>query len=336
MDNQLTPKSFWEKPEGQTGKLFLILFLIAVGYAFFKFLPLILVLLQNTIYAMVLLGIIGIILFLLLDPRFRNLLSYGYKMVMRFITGLIIQLDPIAIIEGYIQDLKKKRESMDQQIGNLRGQMVNLQNEMNDNTKNINNNLKLASVAKERGKTDATIINARKAGRLKDSNISINELYTKMEKLYRILAKMFEASNMLIEDIEDEVKVKKRERKAILAGYSAFNSARKILKGDSDKQDIFNQAMEFIKEDLGAKVGEIDRFMEISSTILDNADLQNGVNIEEGFNLLEKWEKEGTSMLLGDHKNIILAQANNVHDVLDLNQPIVVSTKKNRYSDLLE
>jgi len=331
MDTQLTPKSFWNKPEGQAGKLFLIIILVAIGYAFFKFLPVILLLLQNTLYAIILLAVIGVIIFLLLDPRFRNLIFYSYKMIMRFITGLIIELDPIAIIEGHVQYLKKKRDTMEQQISNLRGQMVNLQNEMNDNVKNINNNLKLASLAKERGKTDTTIINARKAGRLKDSNVNINELYTKMEKLYHFLTKMFQASNMLIEDVEDEVKVKKRERKAILAGYSAFNSARKILKGDSDKQDIFNQAMEFIKEDVGAKVGEIDRFMEVSSFILDNADLQNGVNIEEGFNLLEKWEKEGSSMLLGDKKSV-LAQVN----VIDLNQPIPVSSKKNRYTDLLE
>ena len=39
--------------------------------------------------------------------------------------------------------------------------------------------------------------------------------------------------------------------------------------------------------------------------------------------MLEKWEKEGASFLLGGDKNKIIAKANNPNETLDLNAPPV-------------
>jgi hypothetical protein len=40
------------------------------------------------------------------------------------------------------------------------------------------------------------------------------------------------------------------------------------------------------------------------------------------MSLLEKWEKEGTSLLLGEEKENLLLDANNDMSTLDLNAPI--------------
>jgi len=336
MEELKTPKSFWQKPEGKLGHIMLWVIGAAGLFGLYTFLPAIIALLQNTIYAAFLLGIIGVVIFLALDSRVRNLISYAYKSVMRLVTGMFIQLDPIGIIKSYIEDLKGNLNKMNGQISNLRGQMRNLKTVIDENEQQMTANLKLASVAKEKGKNDVTILKSRKAGRLKDSNITLNALYIKMEKLYRILCKMYETAGVLLEDIQDEVTVKERERKAILAGHSAFTSAMKIIQGDQDKQALFNQAMEYMAEDLGAKVGEMERFMEMSASFMDSVDLQNGIYQEEGLNLLEEWEKNGTSILLGDEKKTLLAKAEDHNDVLDFEKPVLIpnKVKENRYSSL--
>ena len=66
----------------------------------------------------------------------------------------------------------------------------------------------------------------------------------------------------------------------------------------------------------------MERFMEVSSNFMDSVDLQNGVFEEEGMKMLEKWETEGVSLLLGNEKNVILNKANNDDDVLDLDAPV--------------
>ena len=46
--------------------------------------------------------------------------------------------------------------------------------------------------------------------------------------------------------------------------------------------------------------------------------------------MLEKWEREGDSLLLGGDKETLLLQAESESDILDLNEPIKVPEKVGR------
>ena len=221
---------------------------------------------------------------------------------MRWVTGMFIQLDPIGILKTYIDELQGNLGKMNQQISKLKGQMINLKTIIENNKKQIQNDLTLASKAKETDKQAMMVLKARKAGRLQESNMKLDDLYKKMEILYRVLGKMYENSEIMLEDIKDQVVVKEQERKAIRASHSAMRSAMNIMNGDKDQRQMFDMAMESITDDVSQKVGEMQRFMEVSSNFMDSIDLQNGVFEEEGLNMLEKWEKEGVSLLLGDDK----------------------------------
>ena len=336
MENNFNPKSFWEKPEGKTGMGVLALAGVAGLYGLWKVLPYLISIAENTLYLGMLLAAIGIVLYMAFDPKVRTLISYMYKSFMRWITGLFIQIDPIGILKSYVQDLKNNLRKMNKQIANLKGQMRKLKTIMDENTASMNNNLKLANQAKKSDKKNIMILKSRKAGRLKESNIKLDELYKKMEILYRVLFKMYENSAILIEDVEDQVVVKEQERKAILASHSAMKSAMNIINGNADKKQMFDQALEHIADDVSMKIGEMERFMEMSSNFMDSVDLQNGVFEEEGLELLEKWEKEGVSLILGDDKDILLHKANNAQDDVDLDAPLETNKKTgdNQYTDL--
>lgn len=184
------------------------------------------------------------------------------------------------------------------------------------------------------------ILKSRKAGRLRESNVRLEDLYKKMEVLYRVLSKMYENSQILSEDIKDQVEVKEQERKAIHASNSAMRSAMSIMSGDPDKRAMFDAAMEAIADDVANKVGEMERFMEMSASFMDSIDLQNGIFEEEGMKMLEKWEKEGVSFILGEEKQSLLSQANDDENVLDLNAPIKEPVRepghRNQYDNFFE
>jgi len=124
---------------------------------------------------------------------------------------------------------------------------------------------------------------------------------------------MYSNSEILIEDTTDQVKVKEQERKAIRASHSDMRSAMSIIKGDADKRAMFDQAMEVIADDVANKVGEMERFMEMSSSFMNSIDLQNGVFEEQGMKMLEDYEKNSTLLLLGGKEK--------AEDVLELKQP---------------
>lgn len=304
-------KNFWERPEGKTGGFFLVAALAGAGYLLYKTLPVIVSLLANTLYATVLGVALFALVYMVLDPRMRNLIWYSYKSIMRWITGIFVTIDPIGILKNYISDLEGNLSKMSTQIGNLRGQMRKLQGMIDQNTRDISQGLKVATAAKAQGNDSQTILNTRKAGRLQEANAKYQALYNRMEVLYKILAKMYENSEILLEDTKDQVNVKEQEYKAIGASHSAMKSAMSIISGDPDKRALFEAAMENITDDVANKVGEMERFMDLSKSWMDGVDLQNGVFEEEGLKMLEKLEKESKLILSGGKTN----------DTLDLNSP---------------
>src|SRR5680860_1323946 len=100
------PKSFWKKPEGVTGTLFLGGILLGAGYLIFANMAAIVALFSNVLYLSLILIALAVILYMVFDPRMRNLVWYMYKSVMRWVTGLFVQIDPIGILKSYVQDLE--------------------------------------------------------------------------------------------------------------------------------------------------------------------------------------------------------------------------------------
>jgi len=314
-NTEFKPKTFWQKPEGTTGAVFLMGIIGALGYVLFKFSAQILAMLSNTIGIVALLAILGAIIYMVLDPKWRTLVSYMYKSVMRWITGVFVTIDPIGILKNYISDLQDNLTKMGTQIGGLKGQMRKLITIVEENNKEISNNMAIARKAKEQGNESAMLLSSRKAARLQESNEKYTALHNKMSILYRVLTKMYSNSEILLEDTTDQVKVKEQERKAIRASHSAMRSAMSIIKGDADKRAMFDQAMEVIADDVANKVGEMERFMEMSSDFMNSIDLQNGVFEEQGMKILEEYEQKSTLLLLGGKEK--------VDDILELKQPTI-------------
>lgn len=308
-------KSFWQRPEGITGAVVLAGVLLGGGALLLNLLPVLIALASNTLYLAGMLAALAAIVYVVLDPKMRNLVWYLYKSVMRWITGMFVKIDPISILKSYIEDLEENLRKMSRQIGALRGQMRQLKGTMDANTAEIRKNMTVAEQAKKKDDEKNVTLAARKAGRLQDANAKYEVLYKRMEVLYRILNKMYENSELVLEDTKDQIQVKEQEYKAIQASHSAIRSAMSILSGDPDRRALFDQALESLADDVSNKVGEMERFMDTSRSLMDSIDLQNGVFEEDGLQLLEKWEKESPLMIqVGKDKK-------HAEKPLDLNKP---------------
>jgi hypothetical protein len=84
--------------------------------------------------------------------------------------------------------------------------------------------------------------------------------------------------------------------------------------------------MEAVADDVASKVGEMERFMEMSSSFMESVDLKNGIFEEEGLKMLEEWEQKSTLMLLE-------GSSISTSDTLDLDSPIARPEKQDRSTD---
>lgn len=300
-------KPFWEKPEGKGAKVITALAIIGAGIGLYVALPFILSMLMNLYAVLALLGGLFVVTYLLADPRFRNLLWYGYKMAMKGLVSAFVVINPIAIAKTYISSLKDKRAAMHKQLDILKGQIIKLQRIISENKSSINENLSVAE--KARGINDkkaqaVMTLKTNKAGRLKVSNLKFETMLLKMESLYKLLTEMEYYSGIMIEDLSDEVQMKEMEYSTIKAAHSVMQSAKDIISGGTVEKELFEEAMYRIVDDIDFKVGEMERFMEISETFMTTVDLENGVYQEDGLKMLDEWMEKGPTFIFGDKEKL--------------------------------
>ena len=332
--------SFWKKPEGKPGMLIIMGLLATGGFLLYKFLPAIIQLMQNTLYAI---GI-GVILFavvtILMNDKFRSTVWYLYKGMMRWFTGFVIELNPIAILESYVEDINAKIVKMEEQITGLKGQIGKIKRKLDDKTDELQLELERAQQAYKIGKGAEVTLHNKQAGRLKEYVGKLDSLYKKMEVLYKVLSKMKYYSEIMVKDTDMTVEIKKEEREAITKSHNIMKSAMNLIKGNDDKKIIFDQAMEFVVDDIGFKVGEMERMLEASTDFINSVELDNAVYEESGMQMLEEFDKKGMEAVFGQKSQegtvAVLPQPMAYHN-LNINTPTPEaakndnSTGKNKY-----
>lgn len=303
-----TQKSFWERPEGVTGMITIggmaigaFVFLKLFGDLIVGGLNTAIDIVGKTITLGVLAGVLIAIYMIATSPKVHQLVSYGFKLTMRKITGAMIEIDPIGIMRIYISELQAKLGKMDDRIAELAGQVRKIREVIKNNMAKINHATAMAASANEKGATAVFRLNARKAGRAEASNLRYEDLLKKMEFLLTALRKYREAADVVIQDMTDEVDVRETERKAMLSAYGAMKSAKAILAGSSADKELYDQAMEYVVNDFGMKIGEIENFMETSQTFIQTLDIENGAFDQAALERIEAWEKKADSLLLGSN-----------------------------------
>jgi hypothetical protein len=305
-DLQQKTKSFWERPEGTTGMVALGLGiggLVLAGPAILGFLTMLTAIVGQAIT----LTILGVALFILLNIVFNSkvqtLVRYMFKSAMRKITGLFIEIDPIGIMKNYVSDLTDKRETMAKSRDRLRGQITVLEREIKANNSAYESSMAQAKIAHEKGNTSVFSVSSRQAGRLEKLNKeSFEPLLAQMNVHLRALNKYYDVTGVVIEDLNNEVRAREKERKMMFESYSAMKAAKAILQGGTDERQLYDQAMEYVVEDYGMKLGEIESFIENSKGFVDGLDIQNGVYEADALAKLQEWEKSADSVLLGKEK----------------------------------
>lgn len=312
-DTSKTTRSFWARPEGTTG----MLFLAAAGVGLYAALPALLAfmtgvvaLLGQTIAAVCLALVLGALVYLITNKKVQTLVSYIFKSAMRKVTGAFVEIDPIGIMKSYIEDLMKKRGVMSDARDKLVGQIKILEKKIRDNTSGYENAMSLASAAQKRGNNAQVSVQTRQAGRLQKLNKeSFEPLLLQMQVHLRAINKYYEVTGTVIEDLKNEVDAQKTQREMIMSSYSAMKSAKAILMGGTDQKELFDQALEFVVNDYGMKMGEIDSFIENSKGFVEGLDMQNLAYEEAGLKKLQEWEQRADSILLGNHKQQLLENA---------------------------
>jgi hypothetical protein len=309
-DLRTTGKSFWQRPEGKLGLVASGIVLLTFGYAMFRALPALITLAENMLQLAALCSLLALVFYFLADSKLRAFAAYLYKAFFRIVTGFFIELDPIGILRQHIAELGAKLELMRTQLGNLNGQIRRVERLICENAQLRDNALSLAHTARsDLASADACRLQARHAVRLEDSNARLGAMQTQMQTLFRMLKKLGDTCELVLQDMQNTVDIKTRERSSMKAAYSAYRGALAILQGQSEGRDSYDRAMEFLNDDYARKLGEIEMFMDFSDGLIKAADLENLAYDARGTERLDEWERRLSDSLLGPSSSPLLAAA---------------------------
>ena len=290
---QNTASNFFNKKEGKTGIIFLILIGAGLVWVGVKILPWIILAMQNIITAGLLFLAIFILIYVIFSQRVRTLAWFAFRQSMRALTGAFVKINPIAIMKDYIVSLQRHQANMTEQITTVNGQIKLVEQKINKYKSDTETEMKKIKVAQEQGKELLAKSSERSVGRFTESAKTLMALLTKMKKLYGVLIKMEEVADFMIKDLTEEVAVKEDEYKLIKASHKALSSAMSAINGDPDKRAVFEQTLEYLQEDMANKVGSMERFMQMSQTFIESVDVDNGVFENQALEMLEQYEKDG-------------------------------------------
>ncbi len=305
-DTALAKKSFFQRPESITTILSFVALALLGFYFLDQILPMVNRVLEfalSAIWKGVLLGVsVIVITWVATNKEWHKLAWYLYQLAMRAITSVIVELDPIGIMKGFVKQLHQNQKSINDALGQLRGQERKLIDKIRVTGEQLQRSQGLAVQAHKRvdqkGMKMEFVLQSRKAGRLEKSSVTYQGLLNRVQAHVSVTEKILEASTFMITDIEDTIAVEVEKRDMIRTSHKAMSAAKSILAANAQRE-MYDLAMESVTKDYYSKLGEIEQFMKDSEHFVNTMDLENGMYEADALAKIEEWGKRSEKLLTG-------------------------------------
>lgn len=301
-------KELYNKPGGKFAKIMGILAGCGIGYAFLKYaLPFLVASTANLILFVAELAVLAVLVGIVTSKPFWRALSLLWLQVMRKLYGLVVNIDPIAILQNAISEMRKKLEIVDQNVTKLQAVLVKMRKKLNEYEGNFERNVHIrdAAIAKLNKETDDMermklmsqkqladneIARGQEQILRQRSRIETSEKYLKIMKKLQVMVK-FKAT-----DTENQVDYLKDDYEQAKAQQSAMKSISAIMKGCLTTSMEEELAMEKVMDTVNTSIAEMERLIDGSNDILVNFELNSDANSIKAEQIVADFEKNGFSI----------------------------------------
>lgn len=243
------------------------------------------------------------LLYVVFDKKFRLAVSTMYMIYVTKLLGLIVKMDPISILKDGIRKMYEKIADMENSMGKLNGVRIALNDKVKLKKREIQDALARAEAAERIGKKDAALIEKRQVTRLTDLTQSYIEMAQSADKWYTTMSKIAEMAKLYAQDSENEVNAQEERYRMIKLSHSAFKSAMSVIKGNPDELALYNQAFQYVNDDIMGRVGEMDRVVNTAGGLLDQIDVEKEMFGIKGDDLIKKYNEIGIEGMFSGLKN---------------------------------
>ena len=302
-DGKIT--NLWKQPGGTLAKVGLWVMGGSVLWGIYKALPYLIAFTQNVFTLTLLMLGLGCILYVVFSPEMRKILKLLYLQICRKITGLIVEIDPIAILENSINEMKKKLQTVKKRITEIGSTLAGMENKQKEYKKEFEMNVGRVKAIKEKLMKD----NDEKTrmalnGQLTISQNDITMLdeqikaqadrITKTKRYLEILEKLEIAATTKIKVAENTVSHKKEEYEQAKKMKSAVQSLTSIFSSSWLTKSMEEQmALNVVSNTINDSIAEMNRLLDGSNDILINYDISSMANASKVDEIIANYDHNG-------------------------------------------
>lgn len=296
----------WKQPGGTLGKVGLWVMGASLLYGIYKALPYLITFTQNVFTLVLMMMGLGCVLYVAFSPEMRKILKLMYLQICRKITGLIVEIDPIAILENSISEMKKKLITVKQKITDIGSTLVGMKRKQKEYKKEFEENINRIKAIREKLTSSNTDDKTRMAlnGQLSvaQNNVSMldeqikaqSERIQKTEKYIDILEKLEIAATSKIQMAESTVSHKKDEYEQAKKMRSAVQSLTSIFNSSWLTKSMEEQmALNVVSNTINDSIAEMNRLLDGSNDILINYDITSMANASKVDAIIANFDNNG-------------------------------------------
>lgn len=282
-------KSYWNRPGGKFGTIMGLAVLGAIGYFV---IPILTTIVWNTVNFAIACAVAFALFMMLTNRKLWLSLFYLYEILMKKLVGLVIELDPFIIAEDYIKDIEKERENLYNKSLEVDGQKEGIESKINEKKKEKQKQLDIASAAQKSGMTMELANATRQIARLDSYVQQLTPIRDNLTKIGDYLTKVHKNSKYMLDDMKNDLDLKKDLYHSVTKGNNALKSALSIFNGDAEKRILVEQSMDYLKDDIAGKLASMKKAISYSSDFMKSIDLENASYEAQGLRMLEEYKPE--------------------------------------------
>jgi hypothetical protein len=286
-DNKI--KSYWNRPGGKIGTILGLGIIGAIGYFL---IPILTTIVWNTINFGIACAVAFILYMVLSNRKLWMSLFYLYEILLKKLVGIVIELDPFIIAEDYIKDIEKERDNLYNKTIEVDGQKEGIDSKIREKEKEKRKQLDIAAAAKANNMGMELANASRQVSRLDGYIQQLTPIRDNLQKIGDYLTQVHKNSKYMLDDMKNDLELKKDLYHSVTKGNNALKSAMSIFNGDAEKRLIVEQSMDYLKDDIAGKLASMKKAISYSSDFMKSIDLENASYQVEGLRMLEEYKPE--------------------------------------------
>lgn len=306
-------KSFWSRTEGTVGMATIAVMVIggAVVIQMFQsfFVGLfysLIAMIGSTLAALLLIAILAVVVSVVTNPRFRTLCSYYFKFAIQKATNVFIPVFWKDILMEHLKNANSRREIIVTQTSELNGQIKTLELEVKKNEQEIEKLMAEASVAQKMNKQLAMSAALQEAQSKRASNNEYNDALKQMHAMLDVFNKYIEFVDYLIRKLKSDITENIRKKNLMDKAAMVMSASKAIMNGKTDEDLLYDETTEWMAQDYGQKLGQVEEFMNQTKPLIERFDMNRMADLQMGLKSLEEWQvKNQLPMSAGSKQEVV-------------------------------